>query len=54
MMLEMQKRLYHPPLHRSNPKRVLDIGTGKGAWAIDFGSFATTEICVLLSYDYYD
>lgn len=37
MFFELQGRLYHAPLHLSNPKRALDLGTGKGAWAIEFG-----------------
>lgn len=38
MFLAMHERLYHAPLHAIEPKRVLDMGTGKGAWAIEFGS----------------
>lgn len=38
MFLAMHGRLYHAPLHTIKPKRALDMGTGKGAWAIEFGS----------------
>lgn len=37
-------------LHRSpvkNPKRVLDLGTGTGVWAMDFAEYDTMPIGAL-------
>lgn len=31
--------MYHAPLKFPQTRRVLDIGTGKGRWAVDFGMF---------------
>lgn len=30
-------RLYHSPLEDATLKRALDIGTGRGLWAMEFG-----------------
>lgn len=30
-------RLYHSPLEDSKLRRALDIGTGRGLWAMEFG-----------------
>lgn len=35
MDLVMGEKLYHAPI--GNPRRVLDIGTGTGIWAMEFG-----------------
>ena len=35
--LSMEGKLYNAPLGANGPKRVLDIGTGTGIWAIEFG-----------------
>lgn len=34
--LAIHGRLHHSPLHEYPPKRCLDIGTGRGTWAIEF------------------
>ncbi len=38
----MDNKLHLAPLE--NPKRVLDIATGTGKWAIDFGSHPVLSI----------
>lgn len=34
--LAIHGKLHHSPLHKYPPKRCLDIGTGRGTWAIEF------------------
>lgn len=34
--LAIHGKLHHSPLHKYPPKRTLDIGTGRGTWAIEF------------------
>ena len=34
-LLMLQRKLYLAPI--KNPQRVIDLGTGTGIWAIDFG-----------------
>lgn len=34
----LHRKLYLAPI--KNPQRVIDLGTGTGIWAIDFGKFA--------------
>lgn len=37
-------RLYYSPLHESPLRRALDIGTGRGLWAMEFGMFLTVNL----------
>lgn len=38
MFLELlHKKLYLAPIKK--PQRVIDLGTGTGIWAVDFGKF---------------
>ena len=37
-LLVLQRRLFLAPI--VNPQRVIDLATGTGIWAIDFGKFA--------------
>lgn len=51
-MTIMERKLFFAPLEQS-PRRVLDLGTGTGIWAIDFGkhSFNTIYIYFRLETD---
>lgn len=37
MLLMMGQRLFLAPI-TDNPQQVLDLGTGTGIWALDFGA----------------
>lgn len=41
----MKQKLYHVPL--TDPKQILDIGTGSGIWPIEMGMFADSKSCVI-------
>jgi len=37
----LHRKLYLAPI--KNPQRVIDLATGTGIWAIDFGAFELSE-----------
>lgn len=39
--LMMDQKLYLAPI-KKDPQNVLDLGTGTGLWAMDFGKFLTS------------
>jgi ubiquinone/menaquinone biosynthesis C-methylase UbiE len=43
-------KLYLAPI--DNPARVLDVGTGTGIWALDFGEYVVTNPLLLNSVVY--
>ena len=46
----MKGKLFYAPLE--NPKRVLDIGTGTGIWAMEFGSFRVSTMITISMTDF--
>jgi len=38
-------KLYLAPI--DNPARVIDVGTGTGIWALDFGEYVVTHLLFL-------
>lgn len=51
MLTMMDRNLFLAPIS-SSPNRVLDLGTGTGVWAIDFGkSFINFMICFVMGAD---
>jgi hypothetical protein len=44
LVTQLVGRLYVSPIGES-PQRVLDVGTGTGIWAIDFGGYFLSRFC---------
>lgn len=44
----MHRKLFLAPI--KSPQRVIDLGTGTGIWAIDFGMYQPRPDCVVRSY----
>jgi len=42
--MTLDDHLFLAPI-KENPQHVLDIGTGTGIWAIDFGKFSIERCC---------
>lgn len=45
----MRGKLHFAPL--KNPKRILDLGTGTGIWAIDAGTYACRSTLFVIDTD---
>ena len=44
----MEGRLFYAPIGQS-PQRVLDIATGTGIWAIDFGNASSVSLTLVFA-----
>jgi ubiquinone/menaquinone biosynthesis C-methylase UbiE len=47
--ITLDEKLHLAPIG-PNPQNVLDIGTGTGIWAIEFGSYLSVHIQQILSF----